>query len=91
MKNAVNWALREIGKRNARLNKEAIKTAKETRLMKEKSARWIAAGAIRELESDAVQKRLKNIANRKRLHERAEDYAYNEISAGLKRGSRRQR
>ncbi len=63
VKKAVNWALREIGKRNIRLNKEAIKAAKEIRLMRERSARWIAADAIRELESEAVQKRLKKKSN----------------------------
>ncbi len=59
VKKAVNWALREIGKRSMKLNREATKTAKQIRLMKERSARWIAADAIRELESEAVQKRLK--------------------------------
>ncbi len=59
VKKAVNWALRNIGKRNPNLNKVAIKTAKEIQLMDSKSARWIAADAIRELESKAVQKRLR--------------------------------
>ena len=58
VKKAVNWALRNIGKRNPSLNKAAIKLAKEIRQMDSKAARWIAANAIRELESDAVQKRL---------------------------------
>ncbi len=59
VKKAVNWALRQIGKRNISLNKKAIKTAKEIQKINSKSARWIAADAIRELESQAVQKRLK--------------------------------
>jgi 3-methyladenine DNA glycosylase AlkD len=58
VKKAVNWALRNIGKRNATLNKAAIKTAKEIQRIDSKAARWIAADAIRELESSAVQKRL---------------------------------
>lgn len=59
VKKAVNWALRNIGKRNLRLNKAAIKTAKEIRQIDSKAARWIASNAIRELEGDAVQKRLR--------------------------------
>ena len=61
VKKAVNWALRNIGKRNPSLNKAAIKLAKEIRQMDSKAARWIASDAIRELESDAVQKRLGDV------------------------------
>ena len=61
VKKAVNWALRNIGKRNLFLNKEAIKFAKEIQSAswRTKSAQWIAADAIRELEDEAVQRRLK--------------------------------
>ncbi len=59
VKKAVNWALRNIGKRNPNLNKIAIKTAKDIQKMDSKSARWVASGAIRELTSEAVQKRLR--------------------------------
>lgn len=59
VKKAVNWALRNIGKRNPSLNKAAISLAKEIRRMDSKAARWIANDAIRELESDAVQQRLR--------------------------------
>ena len=58
VKKAVNWALRQIGKRNLNLNKIALKTAEEIQQIDSKSARWIAADAIRELTSEAVQKRL---------------------------------
>ena len=58
VKKAVNWALRHIGKRNPNLNRAAIKTAEEIRGINSKAARWIAADAIRELTSEAVQKRL---------------------------------
>ncbi len=58
VKKAVNWALRNIGKRNSRLNKAAIKTAKEIQRLDSKAARWIAADALRELEGEAAQKRL---------------------------------
>jgi 3-methyladenine DNA glycosylase AlkD len=59
VKKAVNWALRNIGKRNLKLNKAAINTAKEIQRLDSKAARWIAADALRELESDAIQSRLR--------------------------------
>ena len=59
VKKAVNWALRNIGKRNLNLNEAAINTAKEIKRLDSKAARWIAADAIRELESDAIQSRLR--------------------------------
>jgi 3-methyladenine DNA glycosylase AlkD len=58
VKKAVNWALRNIGKRNLNLNKAATKLAKQIQQMDSKAAQWIAADAIRELESAAVQRRL---------------------------------
>ena len=59
IKKAVSWALRNIGKRNPSLNKEALRLAQEIRKSGTKSARWVASDVIRELESEAVQKRLK--------------------------------
>jgi 3-methyladenine DNA glycosylase AlkD len=58
VRKAVNWALRNIGKRNVRLNREAISSAKRIRKQGSRSARWIAADALRELKGDAVQNRL---------------------------------
>jgi 3-methyladenine DNA glycosylase AlkD len=58
VKKAVNWALRNIGKRNKRLNREAIRAAERIRGQGSRAARWIAADALRELRSVAVQKRL---------------------------------
>ncbi len=60
VKKAVNWALRQIGKRNLHLNKMAIKAAEEIQQTGSRSAKWIAADTIRELTSEAVQKRLAN-------------------------------
>ena len=60
VKKAANWALRQIGKRNLRLNRAAIRTAKAIQKLDSASARWIAADALRELMSDAVQTRLRN-------------------------------
>ncbi len=58
VRKAVNWALRQIGKRNKALNKAAISAAREIRAIDSKSARWIAADALRELESESVRMRL---------------------------------
>ena len=60
VKKAVNWALRNIGKRNVNLNKKAIKIAEEIKEIDAKSARWIANDAIRELTSEKIQKRFKS-------------------------------
>lgn len=59
VKKAVNWALRQIGKRNLSLNKKAIRLAKEIKKIDTKSARWIASDALRELESEKILERLK--------------------------------
>ena len=59
VKKAVNWALRNIGKRNPSLNEAAIEVARDIQQMDSKAARWIASDAIRELESEAVQRRLR--------------------------------
>jgi len=56
---AVNWALRQIGKRNQRLNRAAIEVAREIHELHSPGARWIASDALRELRSPAVQRRLK--------------------------------
>jgi 3-methyladenine DNA glycosylase AlkD len=58
VKKAINWALRQIGKRNLYLNVKAIELAEEIQEINSKSARWIASDALRELKSEAVQKRL---------------------------------
>ena len=62
VRKAVNWALRNIGKRNLRLNRSAIRTAEQIRRQESRSARWIAADALRELKSANVQQRLRRKA-----------------------------
>jgi 3-methyladenine DNA glycosylase AlkD len=59
VKKGVNWALRQVGKRNRRLNKLAISTARQIHAMDSKAARWIASDALRELTGDKVLRRLK--------------------------------
>jgi 3-methyladenine DNA glycosylase AlkD len=60
VKKAVNWSIRQIGKRSAALNVHAVETAEK--ILAEnpdsRSARWIARDALRELRSDAVRRRL---------------------------------
>jgi 3-methyladenine DNA glycosylase AlkD len=51
VRKAVNWALREIGGRTPELRRRAIATAKQIRAIDSKAARWIAADALRELDS----------------------------------------
>lgn len=60
VKKAVNWALRQIGKSKVSLNVLAIETAQQINKIENKTAHWIASDALRELTSDAVQKRLCN-------------------------------
>jgi len=59
VKKAVNWALRQIGKRNHRLNRSAIATARKIRKLDSRAARWIASDALRELASASVQRKLR--------------------------------
>jgi 3-methyladenine DNA glycosylase AlkD len=91
VKKAVNWALRNIGKRNQVLNAAAIACAERIRTNANKrtkgahagdpgvrSARWVAADALRELTSQKVQARLAQKAIRKapeldHRRERAQD------------------
>lgn len=49
VKKAVNWALRQIGKRNQTLRPLAIQCAERISLQDSKSAKWIASDALREL------------------------------------------
>ncbi|MGZ3752145.1 MAG: DNA alkylation repair protein [Mucilaginibacter sp.] len=51
VKKAVNWALRQIGKRNKTLNKPAIECAKRIAVQESKAAKWIAKDALAELEN----------------------------------------
>jgi 3-methyladenine DNA glycosylase AlkD len=60
VKKAVNWALRQIGKRNLRLNREAQELARKMSKIDSSSSRWVASDALRELESEAVQRKLRS-------------------------------
>jgi 3-methyladenine DNA glycosylase AlkD len=56
VKKAVNWALRQIGKRNAALHKKAITYAKRIETLHSRSAKWIAKDALREFESETTKR-----------------------------------
>jgi len=60
VKKAVNWALRQIGKRNLFLNAQAVETAKRIKAQNSKSARWIASDALRELQNEKTLDRLRS-------------------------------
>jgi 3-methyladenine DNA glycosylase AlkD len=53
VKKAVNWALRQIGKRNDALNVLAVRCAEQILLEGTSSARWVARDALRELQKRA--------------------------------------
>jgi 3-methyladenine DNA glycosylase AlkD len=62
VKKAVNWALRQLGKRNLALNRKAITAARQISKLDSKPARWIAKDALKELEGESVQARLREKA-----------------------------
>jgi 3-methyladenine DNA glycosylase AlkD len=64
VKKAVNWALRNIGKRNIHLNKKMIVLSKEILLINSKSAHWIGNDALRELTSEKIRQKLKKKRNK---------------------------
>jgi 3-methyladenine DNA glycosylase AlkD len=58
VKKGVNWALRQIGKRNALLHARACETAESLRGMQDRTARWIGADALRDLHTDTTLRRI---------------------------------
>jgi 3-methyladenine DNA glycosylase AlkD len=61
VRKAMNWALRQIGKRNERLCRKAIALAKEIRAKGDTSSKWIAADALRELEKYLKEGKIKKV------------------------------
>lgn len=59
VKKAVNWALRNIGKRNVICHGPALALARKFAALDDKTARWIGKDAVRELTSEKVLRRLK--------------------------------
>jgi 3-methyladenine DNA glycosylase AlkD len=58
VKKAVNWALRNIGKRNLVLHGQAVQSARRLAGSGDRTARWVGTGALRELESENIRRRL---------------------------------
>ena len=54
VKKAVNWALRQIGKRNRTLRDAAIAEAEALLELEDRTARWIARDALRELRKPEI-------------------------------------
>ena len=59
VKKAVNWALRQMGKRSPGLNRAAREAAERMATKDSPAARWIARDALRELTDPAVCARIK--------------------------------
>jgi 3-methyladenine DNA glycosylase AlkD len=64
VKKGVNWALRQIGKRNLTLNVQAIFVGERIQQQESRAAQWVARDALQELRGTAVQNRLKARASR---------------------------
>jgi len=64
VRKAVNWALRQIGKRNDRLYKKAIAVAKQMQKKGDAASRWIAGDALRELERYQKEGKIKNVGKK---------------------------
>jgi len=61
VKKAINWALRQIGKRNMELCDKAIEVARQIHAKGDSSSRWIASDALRELERYKASGKIRNI------------------------------
>ena len=55
VKKAVNWALRQIGKRNASLRTLALQCASDIHRMDSKTAKWVARDALKELQAKEIK------------------------------------
>lgn len=65
VKKAVNWALRSIGKRNAKLNAAALALSERLTASDDRTARWIGKDAIRDLTGPKTLARLEKQAAKK--------------------------
>lgn len=60
VKKGVSWALRLIGRRNLELNAAAVAVAQRLAASSDATARWTGKGALKELTSPSVIRRLKS-------------------------------
>lgn len=70
VKKAVSWALRQMGKRNRRLNRSAIAAAKRIGKRDPKAAKWVSRDVLKELTGEKVQKKLGAPASEKRARKK---------------------
>jgi 3-methyladenine DNA glycosylase AlkD len=56
VRKAVSWALRQIGKRNRALNRDAIRVASRLTASGDRSARWVGNDALRELHENFARR-----------------------------------
>ncbi|HEX9614331.1 MAG TPA: DNA alkylation repair protein [Bacteroidota bacterium] len=64
VRKAVNWAVRQIGKRNIALHGKAIRLARDIRTIDSRAARWIASDALRELTNPKIRGRIRRSSTR---------------------------
>jgi len=60
VRKAVNWALRQIGKRNIQLHPEALPVAEKLMNSENATARWIGKDAYKELTDEKIINRIKS-------------------------------
>ncbi len=58
VRKAVNWALRQIGKRSPSLHGPALALARKLAASEDRTARWIGSDAVRELTAEKTLERL---------------------------------
>jgi 3-methyladenine DNA glycosylase AlkD len=61
VRKGVNWALRQVGKRNTRLHQKAMKVAQQLSKSSDSTARWIGIDAIKDLLSPSTKRKLARI------------------------------
>jgi 3-methyladenine DNA glycosylase AlkD len=61
VKKGINWALRQIGKRNSTLHESALRVIQKLVELDDKTALWIARDAIRELTDEKILKRIRGL------------------------------
>ncbi len=64
VRKAVNWALRQIGKKNPALNKSALTIARQLSSSSDATARWIGSDAVRDLQSDSTRRKFERMKRR---------------------------
>jgi 3-methyladenine DNA glycosylase AlkD len=64
VRKAVNWALRQIGKRNKSLCNKSIAAAKQIYKKGDSSSKWIATDALRELEKYKKEGKIKSLGTK---------------------------